>query len=125
MKAIIKIWSSLMRSKAVKHPTKNIWEMLRKDGRETRYLMEFKLTLPKIVNIVAKQIIAEEKIEFILLGLSYLTFFLFISRTWEYGLPPATSVTPKVAANFMAITSYLPPLEGLVGFTYLLRNALL
>lgn len=47
----------------------------RKDGRETRYLMEFKLTLPKIVNIVAKEIIVEEKIEFILLGLSYLTFF--------------------------------------------------
>ena len=55
------------------------WKEARKDGRETTYLMEFKLTLPKIVNIVAKQIIVEEKIEFILLGLSYLTFFVHFS----------------------------------------------
>ena len=42
-------------------------------GRETKYLMEFKLTFPKSV------IIVEEKIEFILLGLSKLTFFVYFS----------------------------------------------
>ena len=36
MKAIIKIWSSLTHSKAVKHPTKNIWETLRKEGRKAK-----------------------------------------------------------------------------------------